>query len=155
MLRPRSSLLVLLLPPLLSLEPALPATLGRSSPTQPMSLRAVPTLAGRDMTRESLSANASQMTTESCIVEQGMRRPLRGGMFLTADSFHCCRGGAGASCVFFGIFQSGSSVFISSHCTTANGGSLENDNFNLSESGAIVNRGRIADGWSRQLLDEQ
>ncbi|KAJ6480439.1 hypothetical protein C8R45DRAFT_1076476 [Mycena sanguinolenta] len=44
-----------------------------------------------------------------------------------------CRsgGGAGASCVFFGIFQSGSSVFISSHCTTANGGSQETDNFNL------------------------
>ncbi|KAJ7058696.1 hypothetical protein C8F01DRAFT_949077, partial [Mycena amicta] len=44
-----------------------------------------------------------------------------------------CRsgGGAGASCVFFNLFQSGSNVFISAHCTTANGGSLETDNFNL------------------------
>ncbi|KAJ6532517.1 hypothetical protein B0H19DRAFT_965858, partial [Mycena capillaripes] len=45
---------------------------------------------------------------------------------------HCqSGGGAGASCTFFGITQSGSSVFISSHCTTANGGNQETDNFNL------------------------
>ncbi|KAJ6475551.1 hypothetical protein C8R45DRAFT_1010339 [Mycena sanguinolenta] len=72
----------------------------------------------------------------SCADVNGARHDARislGQCVANDNGFLSCRsgGGAGASCVFFNIFQSGSSVFISAHCTTANGGSHETDNFDL------------------------
>ncbi|KAJ7260756.1 hypothetical protein C8J57DRAFT_1072298, partial [Mycena rebaudengoi] len=51
-------------------------------------------------------------------------------------------GGAGGSCVFFGLFQSGTSAFISAHCKTRSGGDKETDNFNLNNCFSNTN-GRL------------
>ncbi|KAF7324048.1 hypothetical protein MKEN_00627200 [Mycena kentingensis (nom. inval.)] len=47
-------------------------------------------------------------------------------------NLHCRgSGGAGATCVFSNLFQSGSSVLISSHCANGGGGFVDTINFNL------------------------
>ncbi|KAF7299526.1 CVNH domain-containing protein [Mycena indigotica] len=55
----------------------------------------------------------------NCVTNSG------GNLFCQAN------GGAGASCSFFNLFQAGSSVLISAHCGTGNGGNKETDNFDI------------------------
>ncbi|KAJ7058689.1 hypothetical protein C8F01DRAFT_1085226 [Mycena amicta] len=78
------------------------------------------------------TADITALCADNKGVEQATRLSLGKCLQNTNGVLSCVVGGnAGGTCVFSNLFQSGSNVFISSVCTTTNGGTKATDNFNL------------------------